>query len=183
MYLEISGRGTGKTYRIAHAVAAYLLEDEKNIANIVCPHLRQAEIVKENNKALLEKNYNRIRCVTFDRKNAVVHGYRNVKNFYDEFDYLNFNLNKNDPFFFGDAFKDDYYVTTPAKIRDLSKISIQELAKTDFLIRLLLENKGMYCSYVNTMLDPAWLKSYLENYDKEPLENFKMEIEGRFIKL
>lgn len=187
MYLEISGRGTGKSYRLAQAALQYLSQDSRNIVNIVCPTQRQAECVKK--QALqISKNpevADRIRCIKFEREDPAVRGFANVRNFYDEFDFIDFKLQKNDPFFFGDAFQNDYYVTSPARIRDLSKTTIQELAKTDFLIRLLAENKGMHVSFHAWWM---WGERNSFNILKEAMikesgqEAFETEIEGRFIK-
>src|SRR4051794_6767839 len=116
MYLEISGRGTGKTYRLARAIAAYLSENKQNVANVVAASEHGAEWIKEQIKCIPFES-DRIRYTTIDRKNPIVRGYRNVKNFYDEFDRIFKDpLKKNDPFFFGDLYKDDYYSTTASKV-------------------------------------------------------------------
>jgi hypothetical protein len=181
MYLEISGRGSGKTYRLIQTAKIYVAEDERNIANIVYPTTVQAKRTKE----LIDHNYKndplikQFHYTSFERKNPVVRGYTNVRNFIDEFDYIKFKINNS--FFFGDAFKDDYYTTSPAKIRDLSEIPIEEAAKKDFLLRLLLENHGMYVGFVygQYFITPHFLRTMKESMDTE---TFEREIEGKFIK-
>lgn len=177
MYLEISGRGTGKTYRLIEAAKAYVALDYRNVPNIILPTQGHAERLKEfvetnnkNNPAVEQFNY-----TIPGRKNFIVRGYNNVRNFFDDFDFMNITFND-----VGFSYQDDYFCTTPARVRDLSNISIQQAAKTDLLLRLILENHGMYCSFINPMFDPSWLKPIAEKYQDD--DAFEKEIEGKFIK-
>jgi hypothetical protein len=191
MYLEIGGRQSGKTTRLIKAARQYVELDERKMANVIVPNEQAAVNIRNRIEETIGKT-SQFRYTTPERKNAIVRGYQNVRNFFDEFDFMGFTVKKNDPFFFGDEFQNDYFFTSPSKIRDLGAVPIQELAKTDFLIRLLLENHGMYCAFVNTMADPAWINSLkefavidekisLKEFEKK-YEQFEAEFEGRFLK-
>ena len=187
MHLEISGRQTGKTRRLAKAVVDFILPSTGNIANVVVTQESDAKIIKNYIKEILAfsspsdtpNHFDpQVRFTTPERKNAIIRGYGNVRNFYDDFDFMEFNWKKDGTFFYT-TIENDYYVTTPAKIRDLSKISIQQAAKDDFLLRLLLENHGMYVSFVNPNSDPAWTEAMKRNME---VDTFDREMNGKFLK-
>lgn len=176
MYLEISGRATGKTTRLIDAAHRYLSEDEKNIANLIFSTKESAEMVK---KKIGENK--RIRYTMPERKDPIIRGYANARNFFDEFDWMKLDFEREGAFFYTTT-KEDYYVTTPRFVRHMDKTYLMRMAKDDLLLRLLCENKGVYNSAVSLSHDPSWLEPMKEAIvEKAGQEIFDREIRGVFL--
>lgn len=162
MYLEISGRRTGKTTRMLKAIdKAY--EEGKHIAifsrnkyeeNNIIKHIREEELdgikifrsKKDFQEQLLGKSLSM----------------NDFKVFYDEFDYIR---NQKDIIISDDG----YYVTTPAKIR--SKQYWGDNIEDDILLKLLDMNAGSYVKIVNKELVEDFKHSY----------KYTQEIKGEFV--
>lgn len=151
MYLEISGRATGKTKRLCEAVVSHLRQyGSSAMAVIISPSGHRAKY-----DALIDEKYHDMVLVTHDyeiaKERLVNHetqesitfedfsfklgmGFGNIKYFFDDFDYGKSEIPTLD---------DGYYVTTPFKIRNLDDWLFW---REDKLLTLLIENNFMYTS-------------------------------------
>lgn len=116
-----------------------------------------------------------------ERKDSIIRGYGNVRNFFDEFDWMKLDFEKEGAFFYTTT-KEDYYVTTPRLIRNIDRTSLMRMAKDDLLLRLICENKGVYNSAVSLNHDPSWFEPMKESLiEKAGKEIFDREIKGVFL--
>ncbi len=127
-YIELSGRATGKTYRLIKDATQYLDNDSKHKVNIVTSNSRTATHIK---KQIGEYYKNRI----FLNEKWMSDDSLNIKCYYDEFD-CNKDLVTVDT--------GGYYCST-VKTRNLGNLD----RKNDFLLKLLEANKYKYLSYAN----------------------------------
>lgn len=160
MYLEISGRASGKTSRLIAAIKNYLRKNPSGTAIIVsCSFRIEAEIKKSISKA----NPEFCKRLLTSKESQNVRG----KYFYDEFDFIeNIKISKK-----------NYYSGTPKRKRTLEEL--EHPAANDNLARLLQLNK---MKNVNYKAPPSFLLSYKEN----PFfaqDAFETEILGNYIKL
>lgn len=142
MYLEISPRGAGKTFKIKAAVQSWLAENAENKAVIYCmsptrttwsndPRIKFLEYSKEN---IQNTRYN-----AFD-----------TRRFFDDFDYFN------DVMLYNVILTNDYYASSSAKIRTIKDIKEDK----DFLFKLLRLNNGNYfSSFALCLMEPSMLES------------------------
>ncbi len=171
MYIEISARATGKTYRLIQAVKKYISESPQNIANIITATRISDETLLNNKQVHIIKANQTTKNIQLPR------GFRNVRSFIDDFDHIPA-LDRIPAYFYGTEI-DDYYCTTPSKMRYIGEKSIQELAKDDFLLRLILRNNGMYISSAPILYRNL---DFVRNYkEKMRSDAFAVEMEGRFL--
>lgn len=130
MYLEISPRATGKTYRLIQHAHKFLTSSVDSKVNIHCRHIRQATFIHDK---LIELGHRKERIklnLTTEPGN---------QNYFDDFDY---NPQYISPYFID---LNGYYCTSIAKKRKLGKED-----ETDFLLNLIKANSGQYTSYYFT---------------------------------
>ena len=110
MYVDVTERQTGKTYRLIENMFYYLKQDKKNIANIVSPN--QDYLDDLIMKIITHKYYNKkfTTRIIFSLKMIKV---GNVRNYVDEFDFI-----KKDKIFID---KNAYYCTS---LHDHKEISL-----------------------------------------------------------
>lgn len=165
MYLEISGRRTGKTTRMLTAIHKAYMDGER-IAVFVPTYgmgnsIRKA--IEENNYIGIEGRHTvKVYYIRedFDKRlldTGLLIG--DFKLFYEEFDYFRGN-NK------VIVSEDGYYVTTPCKIRtDFND------TENDVLLKLIDMNAGSYVKHINKELADSTCMD----------EHYKQEIIGEFI--
>ena len=158
MYLEISGRRSGKTYRLAKAMIEYLYSTDKDVYYCTFNWAVYSGFID-----LYIPKVMRHRVLFLTKSNI---DDLDSMRFYDEFDWpnttrlLQYNSNW-------------YYVTTPYKMRSAEDFE----NKNDFLIKLLECNNWCYTVCINRdILDNVALKNSYE-YTK-----YKTEILGKWIK-
>ena len=151
MYLEISGRRTGKTTRLIDAVFEHIFNGGTAIIYTLS---------KEWGNSLYREYFNHPR---FDDKVLINPMYTsiellNTKVFYDEFDMCEGVR----------IYKNGYYSTTPYKMRDIN-------AETrDTFLKLLDLQFGSYVSYINKDIVYDMSKTLCEEvFNLEALAKFK----------
>lgn len=154
MYLEISPRGSGKTWRLVNH-ADKLLND--TVCGHICvfgPNEKGSEIIK---RRLLDRGHREDRILTTWSDNS-------IQNYFDEFD-------RSESKFLD---KSGYYVTTASKMR---KIGVEDSG--DFLLQLLGLNHFCYSSYCypsmlldNHLLEESKKSMPKEQFDREFLNIF-----------
>lgn len=103
MYLEISGRMTGKTPRLCNAVIEHLLKDKSNRAIIVCMNGIMVNLISDY---LIERVEEwKITLCIYDVAKYINPRITNARVFYDEFDFV-----RPEQKFYYDP--DGYYSTT-----------------------------------------------------------------------
>ena len=152
IYIEISPRGTGKTYRLVKHATQYLEYDSKNKVNIIVPTERCGKNIK---RLIGEYFKNRI----FVNEKIISDNELNIKCYYDEFDYNN-NLREVDLL--------GYYCTTPSKIRYLK--DLDSLKKDDFLIKILVANEGKYVTNTGVHLFDSSIINFVMMDNSQSIE-------------
>lgn len=172
MYLEISGRQCGKTTRLVKQ-AEELLKTNAPMINLF---IYNKSYLKHNPgiKELYNKYKNQIHVYTPEIVNRNIGCNTNdlylYPTFWDEFDFYE-NIDS-----FAQYIKDtDYFVTTSKFKRDISTINIHKT--DDFLIKLIIMNKGNVVHYYNMLkiTDPI-----IRHHFKQ--ESFEIEMLGQFLK-
>lgn len=165
MYLEISGRRTGKTTRLLTAIHKAYMAGER--VAVFVPTYGMGNIIREtidkNNYIDIEDRHTveiYINKKEFDKR-LLDTGLtiEDFKVFYEEFDYFR----KNNEVIISE---NGYYVTTPCKIRRDYKDT-----ENDVLLKLIDMNAGSYVKHINKELVDAM---YSDNH-------YKQEIKGEFI--
>jgi hypothetical protein len=171
MYLEISGRRTGKTTRMLEAaIKAYI--KGKRVAIFIMGNKRniQKQIEKLSKDILIDiypfVDTHKIKIFTSreDFKNSLLGTSLFTDDFhvfYDEFDYIS----KREEVILSLR---GYYVTTPVKIRTLDNTK-----ENDTLFKLLYMNSGTYVKHTSETL----AKEFTEYYN----DMYAGEIKGEFI--
>lgn len=166
MYLEISPRGAGKTYRLIQAAQNWLNQSSENKAIIYC-------IAPERMKKLFPI---KAEFLSYD-SNALRGISPKVKRFFDDFDFFN------DVLLELEIRETDFFVTSPAKIRTVEDIRTAKDANDDFLLKLLKLSGGEYTSFAPLHLwDIKLFKSAFseENETLQEKQNRLLAIEREY---
>lgn len=164
MYLEISGRRTGKTTRLIDA--ARLAAEQHNSVVIVtfnsaqAFHLREKYRLPDNIIITATAGLNVI-----DEKRDLI-SWDLVPYFWEEFEFIdNVRLNVN-----------DYYCTTPRNLRSIKDVKKWKNGKReDLLLDLISLNKGIYVKHNNFGILTD------KNSYGLMVEEFNAELKGHFI--
>lgn len=143
MYLEISSRQTGKTQRLINALRVHLMIHEDNYAVVIGPNLRMTILIRENIEDKFQHRvfYGEDPKRIYDQMIGV--DSPSVKWFFDEFDFNPYlNGDYSDPVF--PIYQNNYYVTTPKKVRSIADWEDWE---NDFLLRLIVSNQFHYTTH------------------------------------
>jgi thymidine kinase len=164
LYIELSPRGAGKTFRLVKHAIEFLENDIKNKVNIVSPSNRTSNYIKE-------KLGKRFKSRVLINKNIKSNSDKNIKTYYEEFDY-NDKLKNID--------KCGYYCSSVAKIRNLTKLD-----NNDFLIKLLNCNGGQYSSYMIVGIDEMNGDKFFEMFTEEEKhsEGFQLEFLNKWMEI
>lgn len=164
IYLEISPRASGKTYRLLQAVNKWLNLSEYNIAFIYTPSGDRLKEISDYQKLIEEKNKKRVYINQFEWKSFSY--FITIRQFWDEFDY-------NKDFYIGGTNNYHYYTTTAAYVRDLKKID----TKNDKIYKVLKNTNFKYVSYFPIHN----INSYLEAFETDKVQDFyKLEFLNQF---
>ncbi len=169
LYLEISARVTGKTYRLIKAVNDWLNENQNNIAFIYCVMPNRFKNYPSFKELIEKKNLNRI---FFNQYTWISCG-GPIRKFYDEFEMLGFEVEWNT-----EKFRNyDYFCTSPHKIRTLEDAKKNRENKKDNLLNLIELNNGKVISY--SIINPFTCYEILDNI--EPEKYFSNEFEMSYL--
>lgn len=155
MFLEISGRRTGKTTRLCRDIIKHLDSKPSAIATIVCPHDAQVRqlyhsilpdvyhdrvIISSNFKKIVESVVNLNTSSLFNYFSRLlftmeVDLFKDVKFYFDEVDILDM---ENVP-----IIENAYYCTSPSRQRTLDDWLFW---RSDRLLRLIVNNDFLYTS-------------------------------------
>ena len=155
MYVEISGRRTGKTTRLRNELKNYLEANENNKAVILCP---LQSMIAYNYKDLISKYKNRLLTnYSFPKKSL-----EDYRWFYDEFDRI---IDRK--YWYID--NDGYYCTTPVYLRTaIDIVDWKQNKRYDFLLNIIDNNNYIYNKYVCADVDKEWkLALSTEEYNTE----------------
>jgi hypothetical protein len=148
MYLEISGRQSGKTERLIQQAVKCLYETQRNIYIIAC-NRGMVDYIKDRIDRVWKYNIVVVSCASLYHNHHNYGIFRDPINmfFFDEFDFMPdlFGNNARDIGQYNDNY---YYATTP---KDFNSYATK---------RLLLMNKGYYLKYT----------SYYNSYYDKPNE-------------
>lgn len=130
MYLEISPRGSGKTYRLIKDAANFLQENPDKNIGVNAMSLRAAKSIQDK---LFKLGHSREK-ILLNKILPIA-----SKNYYDDFEWFE---SKSLPISIGMS---DYYCTSIRKKRKYG----QEREPFDFLLSLIEANKGKYVCFHN----------------------------------
>lgn len=130
MYLEISPRGTGKTYRLIQDATNFLQENPDENIGVNAMSFRAAKIIQDQ---LVKLGHSREK-ILLNKILPVA-----SKNYYDDFEWFK---SEGLPISIG---KNDYYCTSIRKKRKYG----QKREPFDFLLSLIEANKGKYVCFHN----------------------------------
>jgi len=134
MYIELSGRGSGKTYRAGVDIVNWISGSTHNIAVLKAPSKRQAMMMSEYAKDVSPRIASkRILWWNDFKRNEGKYKDVNKKFYFDEFDMT--------PLSSEHLFDNGYYATTPLRFR-----KIKDFKSGDFLYDLLKYNNFIYCN-------------------------------------
>ena len=180
MYLEISSRQSGKSYRLMTAVRQFLSKDRKNVAIIITPRVEIGKFLKNLGFKYLDMfkyqdrmkffSGEQIRSELFHRE-MIDFSSKNKRVFVDEFDFIGDELHGL-PFL---SIVDGYFVTTSKRTRSLEEIIDKN--SQDFMCNLLYINQYKYEKHKSMIID----KSISRLYDSLGEEIFCLEIMNQFI--
>lgn len=136
-YLEISGRQTGKTTRLIRAMKNHI--DHGGNCIVFCMNYKMFTLICE---LLRESKY--INHVYYYKKVDPVYEIKNVKNFFDEFDFID---DLKTLKYFDER---GYYCTSPCKVRDFGDFQKPEKLNNDLLLQLIAYSGFNYESRKNT---------------------------------
>lgn len=160
MYLEISGRASGKTSRLTSAAVDYVLADFNNHSVIVTIDQNHREYIKKRAVPINRMHF--YTCSQEYRRDFL--GISNVRFFFDEF--LFFNKN------WYDFDENGYYVSTPNSfIGTRNNKGKMIFDRKTFLGKLLIANNNYYEHYLSKNLYSLHLSN----------ERKLLEIEGKFL--
>lgn len=163
IYLEISGKGQGKTYRLINAIMEYLRDNPLKKCYLFAGALRVSNFIKRQVERQGYFFIQRIIQADLAHPNNV-----KGKRFFDNFeyylaDYLDFI-----------PLEGDYYCSSPIK-RSIEQF-IFNSDQDDILYKLLKFNNGQYVSYLDLILVEPDLLEEVKNES-----NFKSEYLGQFL--
>ena len=167
-HLEISGRGTAKSYALVQDIIANQVS-KTFIAYVNCPSLRMTKYIIEKVKYY---GGDETRVIPFLKvqelsgKNLI-----NSKLYFDDFDW-NGNLKVED---IKDIKIDTYYCSSPSRKRDITEFSVE----TDVLAKLIEMNNGIVFkrNFINKWSDARCIKDAksaltAEQFDLEYCANY-----------
>lgn len=165
-YVEISGRGTGKTWRLKQEVNHWINTswlDDTQLAVIYTPSHSQEEFVFEDkyNGGLDARVFiNKEPDTEYLQK---LNRYYTIRYFYNEFDHLdNVKIERG-----------NYYVTSPRFLRDIKTFANED----DTLYKVLRLNNGKYVQYSQWCLYPGFIDHAREELSHE---QYCLEILAQF---
>jgi hypothetical protein len=164
MYLEISPRASGKTFRLITAIETELANNPRGIVSLNTPSFRAFKAVREE----LKKGFQH-RLVYRDKEASDLNPV--VRRFYDEFDLIG-GLGNND------IHETGYYVTTAARTRKIEELDFEG----DFLLKLLFRNAFRYESKMISLDSSLYTPELLANgREKMKIEDFNREYLNQWI--
>jgi hypothetical protein len=149
-YIEVSGRGMGKSFRLVHKINSFLAENPGVEAILITPSVGQWVRIKEK---ILKDLSHSLLCFTPNQlKDFVFPHSAGTHIFFDEFDHLNLSIEFVKSII---QYRIPFTLfTTPAKRRE-----IKDNFENDPLVYLIGENNGLYvtgsgaaCKFIDNKL-------------------------------
>jgi len=142
LYVEISGRQTGKTTRMIDDMVKHIKNGGTCCLYTMSHRMRKHIVDIVNKKVIRDNPYTVIFPHEFKYlEEQQILKQSDIKNYFDEFDFLDLNEIFFDP--------NGYYCTTSSKLRNKNDLFNEEKRNNDFLLKLIWEKNLNYVSYKN----------------------------------